>query len=159
MYVPVLSLPTGTPLHDNLKPRCDEVQASSHGHWRGQLMAPSCDVVWAAPDLRPCRQTRQFYIKAATPARDYRRISRPFSSPTYSVPAMVLGSSRLIGKDATNTTTAASSTAASKSTIIFEFGGARYIAINAFAVRKASCFILCLPGTGTNLHPLVRAQP
>lgn len=71
---------------------------------------------------------------------------------------MVLGSCRLIGKHATNTTTAASSTAASKSTIIFEVGGARYIAINAFAVRKASCFILCLPGTGTNLHPLVRAQ-
>ncbi|KAK8912505.1 Amidase 1 [Metarhizium anisopliae] len=50
---------------------------------------------------------------------------------------MVLGSSRLIGKDATNTTTAASSTAASKSTIIFEVGGARYIAINAFAFEPS----------------------
>ncbi|KAK9434619.1 Amidase signature domain protein [Metarhizium brunneum] len=50
---------------------------------------------------------------------------------------MVLGSSRLIGKDATNTTTAASSTAASKSTTIFEAGGARYIAIDALAFEPS----------------------
>ncbi|KAF5139478.1 Amidase 1 [Metarhizium anisopliae] len=50
---------------------------------------------------------------------------------------MVLGSSRVIGKDATNTTTPASSTAASKSTTIFEAGGARYIAIDAFSFEPS----------------------